>query len=272
MTDATDPLGPRELADWLLARGRHWVTTREAAELLGIPEHHVAPSLAQSRRRGYLFSPTTGLYVAIPPEFRSWGAVPAAHFVDPMMRHLGHDYYVCLLSAAEIHGFSHQRPQVFQVMTPARLRSRTFGRVRIEFITSVHTSDRPTDVVNTPTGTMRVSTREATVLDLVSFPNASGALFNVATIIGDMLVEDALDVGRLAESASGYPVSIVQRTGWLLDYMAEQVEVEVDTEPLVAVASARATPTPLDPGHGRSGDLDRRWNVIVAEYPDEESS
>ncbi|MCL1693295.1 MAG: type IV toxin-antitoxin system AbiEi family antitoxin [Actinomycetia bacterium] len=272
MTDVTSPPGPRELADWLLARGRHWVTTSEAAELLGIPEHHVAPSLAQSRQRGYLFSPTTGLYVAIPPEFRSWGAVPAAHFVDPMMRHLGHDYYVCLLSAAEIHGFSHQRPQVFQVMTPARLRARTFGRVRIEFITSVHTSDRPTDVVNTPTGTMRVSTPEATVLDLVSFPNASGALFNVATIIGDMLVEDALDVGRLAEVVSGYPASIVQRTGWLLDYMAGQVDVEVDTEPLVPVASSRATPTPLDPGHGRSGDLDRRWNVIVAEYPDEESS
>jgi predicted transcriptional regulator of viral defense system len=189
-----------------------------------------------------------------------------------MMRHLGHDYYVCLLSAAEIHGFSHQRPQVFQVMTPARLRDRAFGRVRIEFITSVHTSDRPTDVVNTPTGTIRVSTPEANVLDLVSFPNASGALFNVATIIGDMLVEDALDVGRLAEVASDYPVSIVQRTGWLLDYMAGQVDVEIDTEPLVRLGSSRVTSTPLDPGHGRSGDLDRRWNVIVAEYPDEESS
>jgi len=272
MSDVAAPPGPRELADWLLARGRHWVTTTEAAELLGIPERHVAPSLAQSRRRGHLFSPTTGLYVAIPPEFRSWGAVPAAHFVDPMMRHLGHDYYVCLLSAAEIHGFSHQRPQVFQVMTPARLRSRAFGRVRIEFITSVHTSDRPTDVVNTPTGTLRVSTLEATVLDLVSFPNASGALFNVATIIGDMLIENALDIGRLAEVASDYPVSIVQRTGWLLDYMAGRVRVEVDTDSLVPLASARATPTPLDAGHGRSGTLDRRWNVSVAEYPDEESS
>jgi predicted transcriptional regulator of viral defense system len=212
------------------------------------------------------------LYVAIPPEFRSWGAVPAAHFVDPMMRHLGHDYYVCLLSAAEIHGFAHQHPQVFQVMTPARLRDRAFGRVRIEFITSMHTSDRPADVVNTPTGTIRVSTPEATVLDLVSFPNASGALFNVATIIGDMLIEDALDISRLAEIAASYPVSVVQRTGWVLDYMAEQVDVEVDTEPLLSLASARATPTPLDPGHGRSGTLDRRWNVIVAEHPDEESS
>ena len=40
----------------------------------------------------------------IPPEFRSWGAVPATHFIDPMMRFLGHDYYVGYLSAAEAHG------------------------------------------------------------------------------------------------------------------------------------------------------------------------
>lgn len=93
-----------------------------------------------------------------------------------------------------------------------------------------------------------------------------------ATIIGDMLDEDALDVGRLAEVAASYPVSIAQRTGWLLDYMAGQVDVEVDTEPLVRLASSRVPPTPLDPGRGRSGALDRRWNVIVAEYPDEESS
>ena len=48
--------------------------------------------------------------------------------------------------------------------------------------------------------------------------------------------------------------------------------VEVDTEPLLPVASSRTTPTPLDPGYGRSGTIDHRWNVIVAEYPDEESS
>lgn len=271
MTDAAS-VEPRDLADWLLARGRHWVTTSEAAELLRIPTHHVAPSLAQSRRRGLLFSPTKGLYVAIPPEFRSWGAVPAARFADPMMRYLGHDYYVCLLSAAEVHGFAHQRPQVFQVMTPARLRDRAFGRVRIQFITSVRTSERPVDLVNTPTGTMRVSTREATVLDLVTFPQASGALFNVATIIGEMLAEDAVDIGRLAEVAAGYPVSVVQRTGWLLDHMAAQNGVAVDTELLLPLASPRTTPTPLDPSYGRSGTLDPRWNVIVAEYPDEESS
>ena len=64
----------------------------------------------------------------IPAEYRSWRAVPASHFIDPMMRHLDHGYYVGYLSAAEVHGAAHQRPQVFQVITDARLNDRTFDR------------------------------------------------------------------------------------------------------------------------------------------------
>lgn len=264
-------VAPRELADWLLSRGRHWITTADAANLLGIPAGHVAPSLSRYRQRGHLFSPTKGLYVAIPPEFRSWGTVPAAHFVDALMGHLGHDYYVCLLSAAEVHGFAHQRPQVFQVMTPARLRDRSFGRVHLEFVASVHTADRSVQEANTPTGTMRVSTPETTVLDLVTFPNLSGSLFNVATVIGDMLIDGAIDTHRLSEVAAGYPTATVQRTGWLIDLMAGDVGVEVDTDPLVPLASARATPTLLDSGGSRRGEHDDRWNVIANEDIEGES-
>lgn len=89
-------------------RGRHRITSKEAAALLGIPLAHVSPSLARWRKKGLLFSPTKGGYVPIPPEYRSWRAVPASHFIDPLMRHLGHDYYMCLLTAAEAHGFAHQ--------------------------------------------------------------------------------------------------------------------------------------------------------------------
>lgn len=267
----TGSVEPRELADWLLSRGRHWITTIEAATVLGIPPAHVAPTLARYRHRGHLFSPTKALYVAVPPEFRSWGAVPASHFIDALMGHLGHDYYVCLLSAAEVHGFAHQRPQVFQVMTPARLRNRSFGRVHVVFVSSAHMADRPTQEVNTPTGTMRVSTIETTVLDLVAFPHLSGSLFNVATVIGDMLQDQALDVARVAEVAAGYPAATVQRTGWLIDFMAEEVGVEIDTDGLIPLAEARATPTLLDSGGGRWGEHDDRWNVIVNEELEPES-
>lgn len=257
---------PRELADWLLAQGRNFITTTEASVLLGIPERRVAPTLARWRRRGHLFSPTRGLDVAVPPEFRSWGAVPAPYFVDALMGHLGHDYYVGLLSAAEVHGFAHQRPQGFQVITLARLRDRTFGRVRIGFITDASTSARVIEVVNTPTGTMRVSAIETTVLDLVAHQLVNGGISNVATIIGEMLEEDRIDTSRLAGAGATFPASVVQRTGRLLDFMSARVNLELDVGPLLAMMPGRRSVL-LAPGGDREGERDPRWRVIVNARP-----
>lgn len=262
-SDDMMPVGARELPDWLLARGRHWVTTAEVSDLLRIVPAHVSPTLTRWRQKGLLFSPTKGVYVPIPPEYRSWRAVPASHFVDPLMRHLGHDYYVCLLSAAEVHGFAHQRPQVFQVMTPARLRDRSFGRVRLSFIGSSDTAQRPVVIKNTPTGTMRVSTPEATALDLVTYPQRSGGLSNVATILGEMVHDDVIDGRALATVARQYAAAVAQRTGWLLDFVSRNVGKHVDLEPLVRVATTRATSAPLASHGPRRGRVDDRWNVIV---------
>jgi hypothetical protein len=52
------------------------------------------------RAAGQVFSPARGFWVLIPPEFRSWRAVPASRFADVMMRALDRTYYVALLSAA----------------------------------------------------------------------------------------------------------------------------------------------------------------------------
>lgn len=269
---ARSGIAPRELADWLLSQGRHAVTTAEAADLLGSPEGHVPPLLAELRRQHRIFSPTKGLYIAIPPEFRTWGAVPASHFIDALMSHLGHPYYVCLLSAAECHGFAHQRPQRFQVMTPARLRDRSFGRISIEFVHSRDVERRATQAINTPTGTMCVSTLATTMLDLVVYPGKSGSLSNVATIFGEILLDHAVNMTALVQAAAHYPASVVQRTGWLIDFMSLRLELNVDTEPLRPLAMVRTTPTPLDPSRGRDGDLDVRWNVLVSYLPEEEAS
>jgi predicted transcriptional regulator of viral defense system len=179
------------------------------------------------------------------------------------MRHLRHDYYVCLLTAAEAHGFAHQRPQVFQVMTPARLRDRSFGRVHLSFITCAQTAQRPVVVKNTATGTMRVSTPEGTALDLASFPQRGGGLSNVATILGEIVQDDAIDVDALADLAPQYPMAVAQRTGWLLDFVSGRVGKDLELESLLRVATTRATPTPLASQGPRRGPIDDRWNVIV---------
>ena len=257
------PYAPRDLADWLIAHGRHWVTLPEVAELLGLPADQVPPVVARLRNKGQLFSPTRGAYVPIPPEYRSWGATPASHFVDPLMAHLGHPYYVGLLSAAEIHGAAHQRPQVFQVVTTARLRDRAFGRVRIAFVTSARAAYRPTTTLNTPTGTMVVATPEVTVLDLVASPRRGGGLSNVATVAAELVGDGRLDIQALTAAAGTYPLAVVQRAGWLVDHVAGLLGIGVDTGSLVLLAAERTEPTALAAGGRRSGALDERWNVLV---------
>lgn len=238
------------------------MTTEEIAELLGVPRNEVPPIAARWRAKGHAFAPTRGAYVPIPPEFRTWGAVPASHFIDALMSYLGHDYYVGFLSAAEAHGAGHQRPQVFQVVTSGRLRNRAFGRVRIEFVTASETAARPVVARNTPTGTMRVATSEVTVLDLVGAPRHGGGLSNVATVIGELLGDQVLDLDALVRVAADYPVSVRQRAGLLLERVAALLEITIDLSALTKSVKG-AQRILLLPSADRDGPTAEPWNVVV---------
>ena len=253
---------PKDLPDYFLSHGQHWLTTTAIADAIGGSLLDARQTANRWQTKGLAFSPTRGAYVLIPPQFRTWRAVPASHFVDNMMRYLGHAYYVGYLSAAEVHDAAHQRPQTFQVVTNERLRTRTFGRVRLTFILNAHTADRPTVTVNTPTGTIRVSTPEATILDLVSAPEHSGGLSNVATVMGDLLEDAKLNVPEIVRIAKGWPTTVVQRTGWLLDFTARELGVDLDLDPLASVAIDQGSVTKLSPSGG-NGQLNARWNIIV---------
>lgn len=61
---------------------------------------------------------------APPADYRSWGVLPGELFIDGMMRALGREYYVSLLTAAAMHGAAHQAPQVFQVMVDRHVADR----------------------------------------------------------------------------------------------------------------------------------------------------
>lgn len=77
--------------------------------------------------------PRREFYVVVPPEYRATGSPPASWFIDELMRHLEQPYYVGLLSAAAIHGASHQQPMTFQVVTSRSTREMRTGKVIIRF-------------------------------------------------------------------------------------------------------------------------------------------
>jgi len=259
MTETDVP--PGELADWLIGQGQHFITTPDAAKILGVAPETVPKSLERPREAGKLISVTKGGWVPVPPEHRSAGAPPASHYINQLMSHLGHPYYVGLLSAAAIHGASHQSPMVFQVVTPAKLRERRIGRSRLQFLQRQGTAGRPMKQHNVPTGRIWVSTPEVTVFDLVESPQDSGGLSNVATIIGDLLYDTQLDLQAVADIVGLYPGAVAQRAGYLIDLMSKETGIEIDTKPLQRALQGYRY-RELSPGHD-GGDHDERWHMIV---------
>ncbi len=83
---------PARLPDALLSEGVSTFDTAEAARRTGLSRDRVHGALKRLADAGQIFSPARGFYVIIPPEYRTWGAVPASLFVHPMMAHLGRSY------------------------------------------------------------------------------------------------------------------------------------------------------------------------------------
>jgi len=252
-----EPVEISKLPDALLAVGVHAFTTDDAAAAAGIKPGSARPALSRLIKNKLAFSPARGLYVPIPSEYRSWGVVPAAWFIDPLMTHLGRDYYVGYLSAAEVHGAAHQRPQVFQVVVDRELRDRDLRRVRLRFITNRDAAELPTVRRNTPTGTMAVATPELTAVDLANRPRKGGALHNVATVLIELAEDGKLDEEKLAELVPSFPLAASRRVGWIIEHFTD---VRLDAL-AVSVTAAVDEPSILDQYGPRSGPLDRRWRV-----------
>ena len=205
---------------------------------------------------------TKDAWIPIPAEFRRWGAPPPTHYIDALMRHLGHTYYVGFLSAAQLHGAAHQAPMTFQIVSSAVIRDRKIGRSQLEFIRREHARERPTAKLTTPTGRITVSTPEVTMLDLAESPSRGGGLSNVATIAAELLSNETLSKKRFAAAASTYPLAVVQRLGFLLERAASHADVVLELDALaMLVESCEAVA--LDPRSPSKGERDRRWNVIM---------
>lgn len=250
-------IAPRDLPDLLLSRGQHVFTSEDAVALLGSANSAVRKGLERLAAAHQIVSPGRGIYVVVPPEYRSWATVPAPHFIDAMMGALDRRYYVALLSAAEIHGAAHHAPQVFQVMVDRPVADRDLGRTRLRFLTGRHVADVDAETRNTPTGTMRVASPELTAVDLVDHIPATGGIDNAATILAEL---ELTDPDALAAYARPRDRATARRLGWLLDLVDSDLELSRLRE---VAAPDQGTPSDLRPGAGRRGRTDPTWNVRV---------
>ena len=244
------------LWDRLLAQGRGSITSDQIRDETGAASEAVRAATANAIRKGLLFSPTKGLYVPVPPRYRSWGVVPADHFIDAMMRHLGCGYYIGFLSAAAHWGSAHQAVQEYQVVVDRHVLDRDLERVRLRFHQTRRIEERGTVRVSGGEAMLTVASPSQCAVDLVETPAWGGGLSNVATVLAEL---PDLDGRQLAKLAAGRAMPVVQRLGWLLDH----IDADVDLGPLEVLARSRNRSALLDPRRPRRGDRDDRWGVIV---------
>ena len=166
-----------------------------------------------------------GFYVIIPVQYVLRGSVPATYYIDQLMAYLSKPYYVCMLSAAELLGAAHQRPQQFSVMT-------TFPKRRVISTRNViidwfYREELPEDALitkNTETGTIRISNPLLTAADLVQYQQHVGGLSRVATILEEL--SEQIDIKSQFASLASYVKKVTwQRLGFILEHVVEENEL-----------------------------------------------
>ncbi len=245
--------------DALASGGRYQFATEEAHKALRVSLPAVRAALRRIQRRGEIAAPFRGFHVIVPPEYRNLGCLPPEQFVPQLMDHLGERYYVALLSAAELHGAAHHRPQSFQVMIAKNRRPLACGKVRVEFAARQDLASTPVVEKNTPRGRMRVSSPEATALEIVGYADHCGGLDNVAGVLAELA--DQLDSGTLAKAARLCPIAWTQRLGYLLDLIEQRTLADALMPHVYEHASVVAPLVRAKPA-GRA-PRDQRWKLAV---------
>ena len=256
----------------LLSAGRVAFTAEEAERALGIGHGAFLDAAERLQRHKALVRPRQGFYVVVPPQHASWGAPPPAWFIDALMRHEDQAYYVGLLKAAELHSATHQAVMEFQVVAAKRLPRIRAGRSMIAFYfrrdmraVAAGAEDRKTD-----SGTMKISSAALTALDLLRYPQASGGMDSIATVVSEL--GRKIDPEQLAALSAVVGRPVVQRLGYLLDHLGH----DRSTEPMLKALRARGSLpwTELDRREALDPDFapeprqrDLRWRIIVRRLP-----
>lgn len=132
---------------------------------------------------------------------------------------------------------------------PNSMGPHTIARKRVDEV--------PVRRFNTPRGEIRVSTPEATAVDLAGYPDHAGGLDQVTTALSELA--EAIDPARLPGVAATAPLIWAQRLGYLLELAGAQDAVVA----LKDHVRARARDyTPLVSDGPKQGERNADWKII----------
>jgi len=257
-------LSSEEALRSIQAQARYIFTPDEFARLTGRQGRSVSTRSALMRLSGAgrivlaLKQPTKWLIV--PAEHSHYGAPPIDWWLHDCLGDVEPAYYLALLSAARHWGSSHYARQTTQVMVGGKRSAQQVGKLRIEYTFKSGIAQTPVVEVATQASKLRVSTREATLLDLLRHQSTVGGREAVARIAHDF--RNQLQAGELTRAldATGQ-TAVAPRLGFLLQTLGQS---EMSLAVQGWLKGRRLTLVPFEIGQvGNDGAplADRTWAI-----------
>jgi predicted transcriptional regulator of viral defense system len=255
----------RKWVEDLQAKGHNAFSLAQLqAQLPTLTEIAVKRGLNKLSRVKLIISVHKGFYLIIPPSFKSRGMVPPHLYLDSLMRELNRKYYLGLLSAAALHGASHQQPQEFFVVTgPPTLRATKKKGIRINYITKTTVPEKLCESRKTESGYIKISNPVLTAIDLIQFEKRIGGMNRVATVLNE-LTESIKPEDFGTDLLNYAPITALQRLGYILDKVFNNQLLAESLYKMLRGKKVSLLRIPLKPLAPRKGFMsDSKWKVIV---------
>lgn len=196
-------------------------------------------------------------WLVVPPEHAHYGAPPADWWLDDYLKDDEPHYYLALLSAARHWGSAHYALQTIQIMVARPRRAQVVGRIRLAYVAKANIEATPVEYASSRVARFRVSTREATLLDLVRHQHRCGGLEAVARIARDFAPAMTPAAMTRALDALG-SVPTAQRLGWILQTLCLR-----DLADTIGawLAQRRFVPVLFETGRKGQRRYDAHWRI-----------
>lgn len=242
---------------------RYTFGSNEFAELTGREAGSDATKAALARLtqagRIVLAGKRPTVYLIVPPEHVHYGAPPVDWWLDDFLKPAEPHYYMALLSAARHWGSGHYARQTVQVMVGTQRPALTIGKLGLEYIYKRNLAKTPVVRANGLVSAFRVSTREATILDLLRHQTIVGGLEAVVRVTKDFIPElTRPDLLAALDSLDQSPTA--QRLGFILEHLQPRLAATVEAW----LKRRRLNQQPLVPGDSPDPDwpvIPNRWSI-----------
>jgi predicted transcriptional regulator of viral defense system len=212
-----------------------------------------------------------GYFAVVLHDYGLRGIVPPMEYIDQLMKYLAKDYYVALLSAAEIHGAAHHAPQEFFVIcNSTKLRNTCKNDTKINFVAKKTILKSHLKKIMTNSSYVDVSSPILTAFDLACYSKNVGGINRVATILNDLAKQIRFTNVDKAFMLS-FSAATTQRLGYILDQLGFSVQAnKLYKKARSARLKFRKIPLVIV---DKTKDLSRyaineKWKIIVNEQID----